>query len=426
MRAVRQEKGAEVYIGVDFGTSGCRAACIDDEQLLSESSVSYPGNAQPEDWKVALQEVLQGIPERTRASRICINGTSSTVLLCNDDGEILAGPLMYNYACGDAAVQRARAIIPSPQHVAGAPTSTLPKAFELLHSTEQTSNAHLLHQSDWLSSLLHGHVDITDYHNALKLGFDVEALEWPSWLTKQADLARVLPRRVLTPGEEVANVSTQAADWSGLPTSCMVVAGTTDSIAAFLAAETSEPGEAVTSLGSTLAVKMRSLTRVDDAQFGIYSHRLGSQWLVGGASNSGGAVLRQLFGDSRVAELSEKINPEESSGLDYYPLCKPGERFPICDPNLPACLQPRPDDDAKFLHGVLEGMSRIEAQGYGLLAKMGAGQVKNVTTAGGGSKNEVWRRMRERYLKVPVTAASWTEAACGSALLAREGKDIVG
>ena len=48
----------------------------------------------------------------------------------------------------------------------------------------------------------------------------------------------------------------------------------------------------VTSMGSTLAVKMLSTTRVDDSDRGIYSHRLGDLWLVGGASNVGCAVLR--------------------------------------------------------------------------------------------------------------------------------------
>lgn len=47
----------------------------------------------------------------------------------------------------------------------------------------------------------------------------------------------------------------------GLPSSCQVVAGTTDSIAAFIAANATEPGHAVTSLGSTLAIKMLSEVR---------------------------------------------------------------------------------------------------------------------------------------------------------------------
>lgn len=36
----------------------------------------------------------------------------------------------------------------------------------------------------------------------------------------------------------------------------------------------------VTSLGSTMAVKLLSTERVDDARFGIYSHRLNDTWLV--------------------------------------------------------------------------------------------------------------------------------------------------
>ena len=58
-----------------------------------------------------------------------------------------------------------------------------------------------------------------------------------------------------------------------------------DSIAAFLAVgiDPSELGVAVTSLGSTLAVKLLSDSRVDDAATGVYSHRLGDTWLVGGS-----------------------------------------------------------------------------------------------------------------------------------------------
>lgn len=51
--------------------------------------------------------------------------------------------------------------------------------------------------------------------------------------------------------------------------------GTTDSIAAFLAAGVSTPGKAVTSLGSTLALKLLSTTRVDDASSGIYRYACG-------------------------------------------------------------------------------------------------------------------------------------------------------
>jgi hypothetical protein len=79
----------------------------------------------------------------------------------------------------------------------------------------------------------------------------------------------------------------------------------------------------------------------------------GDSWLVGGASNSGGAVLRQLFSDQQLTDLSAGIDPSVASPLDYYPLPAPGERFPVNDPQLQPRLEPRPADDALFLHGEL-------------------------------------------------------------------------
>ena len=48
-------------------------------------------------------------------------------------------------------------------------------------------------------------------------------------------------------------------------------------------------------------------------------------------------------------------------------------------------------------------------------------QYLQVHTAGGGSKNPAWIRIRERKLGVPVVASTQTEAAYGSALLAQQG-----
>lgn len=54
-----------------------------------------------------------------------------------------------------------------------------------------------------------------------------------------------------------------------------------DSVAAFIAADTREEGVAVTSLGSTLAVKLLSKKRIDAFKCGVYSQRLGDVWLAG-------------------------------------------------------------------------------------------------------------------------------------------------
>lgn len=115
----------------------------------------------------------------------------------------------------------------------------------------------------------------TDWNNALKLGFDVHALAFLPGLSGQP-FSPALPHTVLQPGATAARVAPRAAAATGLPPTCEVAAGTTDSIAAFLAAGPAAVGDAVTSLGSTLAIKLLSDRPVDDGRYGVYSHRLGA------------------------------------------------------------------------------------------------------------------------------------------------------
>lgn len=132
-------------------------------------------------------------------------------------------------------------------------------------------------------------------------------------------------------------------------------------------------------------------------------------------------MLRAHFTDDQLVELSQHIDPEKPSGLDYYPLLKAGERFPVNDPHLEPRLTPRPDSDVEFLHGMLEGIASIEARAYSLLTELGADPLTKVYTAGGGSRNPVWTRIREKKLGVPVVASTQVQAAYGSALLAQQG-----
>ncbi len=45
------------------------------------------------------------------------------------------------------------------------------------------------------------------------------------------------------------------------------------------------------------------------------------------------------------------VAADAPTGLDFYPLASPGERFPVNDPGLAPRLEPRPEDDALFLQG---------------------------------------------------------------------------
>ena len=144
----------------------------------------------------------------------------------------------------------------------------------------------------------------------------------------------------------------------------------------------------MTSLGSTLVIKLLSETPVEDSSRGIYSHRLGDRWLVGVASNVGCAVLRQEeFSDDELKVLSNAIDPSVDSPYKYYPLTKIGERFPKNDPNKNPVLTPKPMKEQsgesvvcrqRYLHGILQGISEIEKEGYAALQELGATPVTEV------------------------------------------------
>jgi sugar (pentulose or hexulose) kinase len=425
------------HIGFDFGTSGARTCVISQDKTIAwEQHITYPNPAQqtPQDWRFALHTLLSTLPKDIAAQlqSLTIDGTSGTVLLCDESLEPVSPALLYHDDRAKQQAEQLKTVAPKGNIVCTA-TSGLAKFLWLTaprpsagqvsggvpFTDAQQSNFHLaayfLHQADWLTALLSGQPGISDYHNALKTGYDVEQLCWPNWVLALPH-AHLLPQ-VLAPGAVIGHIQPAIAEHFGINHQCTIHAGTTDSSAAFIAAEVDDLGVGVTSLGTTLVLKQLSTQRIEAPEYGVYSHRYGNLWLVGGASNAGAGVLRHYFDDAQLAALSEQIDPLQDSPLDYYPLIKPGERFPIDNARFAPRLEPRPDSDVEFLHGLLQGLAHIETAGYAKLAELGSPTLKRVVTNGGGAKNIAWRKMRERLLGVPVSTAEHCEAAYGSALL---------
>jgi len=412
------------HLGLDFGTSGARACVLDAAGTIAhQDRIAYPDPIEqsPLQWREAMLSLLRRLPASlaSRLHNLVIDATSATVLVCDAELTPVSHALLYSDTRAADEAQELEKIAP-PGHTVCSAASGLAKFLWLTRHGDLPEAAHFLHQADWLAALLTGTGGVSDYHNALKTGYDAERLCWPDWVLSLPH-SHLLPR-VVAPGAVLGPLSPALAEHFGLNPSCIVRAGTTDSIAAFIAAGASEPGAAVTSLGTTLVLKLLSTRRVEAARYGVYSHRYGSLWLAGGASSAGGGALRQFFTDTQLEALSRRIDPSADSALDYYPLPRAGERFPVNDPALPPRVAPRPADDAQYLHGLLQGLSRIEAAGYAKLAELGATPLKSVASCGGGANNPAWARMRERMLGVPVTTARHAEAACGAAMLAMRGE----
>ena len=402
-----------LVLGIDLGTSGVRIAVIDSSCVLlqSESAPYQIGLINPFDWRERCCTLIGRIkPDfRHRLKAIAVDGTSGTLLACDQQGLPLAEALPYSFACPNFNAQL-QAL--SPQ---GGPASSASGSLaRALHLVDQHQTPLLLrHQADWINGWLLDDWSYGEEGNNLRLGWDLSKSAWPDSFTSQP-WWDALPE-IRASGSVLGLLSPQRAIDLDLPKDLLVVAGTTDSNAAVLTAD-ADDDEGITVLGSTLVLKRFTDQPLSPGP-GTSTHRVGGRWLSGGASNAGAAVLKQLFPGIDLAELSRQIDPDQNSGLQLRPLPKCGERFPVDDPHLEPILTPRPVSDSLYLHGLLEGLTQIEHAGWQRLTSLGADPPGKIVTLGGGARNPQWRRLRERQLGVPIRSCN-TPPAAGVARLA--------
>ncbi|MFN9644220.1 MAG: FGGY-family carbohydrate kinase [Cyanobacteriota bacterium] len=411
-------------LGVDFGTSGIRVAVNDPMgETLVENGSPYPGPFEdPEAWRSGILALIRHLPSELRRNigALALAGTSGTLLLCHEDGTLLEGSLgqalPYHRSCPDQ-VPEVRRLLGVTSHPASQASGSVARALSLLERSRDlnpTSALLLRHQADWVMGWLLGTWRWGEEGNNLRLGWDLLNQRWLGSLPS-APWAGALPQ-IVASGSVLGTVAPPVASTLGLPATCLVVAGTTDANAAVLAADPSD-ADGLTVLGSTLVIK-QMVPEPLQAE-GVSCHRLNGRWLVGGASNTGAGVLSRFFSAEQLAELSRQIDPRSPSPLILRPLLDRGERFPVDDPLLEPILEPRPVSDASFLQALLEGIARIERQGWQRLRALGAPPIQRVITLGGGARNSCWRQMRQRILGVPVLNRPHLSAARGMARLAQ-------
>ena len=401
-----------LVLGIDLGTSGTRIAVLDERKtILHSQSCRYrTGLTKPEDWLQGCGELIRAIPDglRARLVALAVDGTSGTLLACRPDGAPISRALSYAEAF-PAQLGHLRQLVPEDGPAAST-SSSLARGLHLIQ--QHGSNLLLRHQADWLNGWLMNDWRWGEEGNNIRLGWDLAQDAWLPGLVEQG-WSQALPE-IRPSGSTLGRLAVERAVDLGLPAKLKVIAGTTDSNAAVLAADPGE-NDGVTVLGTTLV--MKRFTERPIRGPGITRHRVGGRWLCGGASNTGGGVLNRFFDDELIKELSRQIDPETDSGLSLRPYPGPGERFPVDDPDLQPVLEPRPVSDALYLHGLLEGLAAIEQQGWHCLTKLGAPPPARVISLGGGARNPQWRRLRERRLGVPVVSC-FDPPAAGVARLA--------
>ena len=404
-----------LVLGIDLGTSGVRIAIINTKKkLLFTSSKTYSqGLTKAEDWKNSLTTLILKIPNSLREKLVScsVAGTSGTLLACKKNGEPIGKALPYFLSCSEYSHEVEKLFT---KECAGSSMSgSVGRALRLL--ALYGNEIILRHQADWISGWLINNWEYGEEGNNIRMGWEISNSSWPVNF-KNLKWLKCLPK-IIPSGRIMGKICNKKANELSLPNKLQVIAGTTDSNAGVLATFPNN-NDGITILGSTIVIKKfvnKPLTGE-----GISNHKLLGNWLSGGASNTGAALLLDFFKLEYIEELSKQINPNKPTGLNLLPLSSQGERFPIDDPNIKPRLEPRPVSDSLFLHALLEGLARIEAKGWKKLNELGADLPQQIITIGGGAKNITWKKIREKEIGIPIKICNRPPAA-GVASIALQG-----
>jgi len=423
-----------MWLGFDLGTQSVRVMAVSESGgVLGQSSQPLNSRRQgarheqdPEAWWRAVVRVSRAVLADLPTSSIrglAVAGTSGTILLCDRLGNVLTSGLMYDDVRATDEAQQINEIGDTVWDSLGyrmQPSWALPKLLWLLREhPDLIFHARLAHQADFINRRLAGCEVASDSSNVLKTGYDLVSEQWPRKVLEALGVPDQVMPSVVRPGTPIGEVCAEAAETTSIPAGTPIIAGMTDGCAAQISSGALQVGSWSSVLGTTLVLKGVSTALVRDPAGVVYSHRSpDGNWLPGGASNTGAAVLAQRFPSRDLDRLSVQAAERELTSVIAFPLVGRGERFPFVAPDAEGFVLGDVTDEIDFFAAALQGVSFVERLCFDYVDMLGASVGGDVSLTGGGARNHYWCQLRADVLGWSVRLPEVAEPAFGMAVLA--------
>ncbi len=424
------------FLGIDIGTQGARVLLLDETgQQLAAKEESFPfteslrEEQSPALWWDSCCRIIPALISQVK-NQININqvkaasvtSTSGTIIPVDHDYNPLHPAIMYSDSRSGPEAAFCREIAKNEINsgfTAFSPSCGLPKMrWFLNHFPDRASKLFkFIHASDFITGRLCGAYAITDFTNAMKSGYDLHRYEWPGYIAEKIGIRQDWLQQVRPSGEPLGTLRPDlAAEW-GLPQSLIVTTGMTDGCASQVASGAVNPGQWNTTIGTTLVIKGVTREEIIDPSGVIYNHRHPSGlWMPGGASNTGADWVNSFFSAEDLDKLSQLAAERLPAKSVAWPLLQKGERFPFVAPEAFG-FWPEDDKVEKFT-ACLEGVAFIERYAYERIASLSDEKPERIFSAGGGSNNDTWLRIRSNVIGLPVCKMKNVSGAAGAAILA--------
>ncbi|MFY0255182.1 FGGY-family carbohydrate kinase [Chitinophaga sp. 30R24] len=425
------------FIGIDIGTQGARVVLVNqDGHLLGaadrvfEVTARFRVEQDPQEWWDTCLKLLRQVCKEVGAvndlllvSAITVTSTSGTVIPLDKDFQPLHGAIMYSDGRSVKEAERCRDVATAfgaRGYTAFNTSCGLPKMLWYLNSYPGKKE-HIrlfVHAADYITGKLSGNFSTTDYTNVLKSGYDLHQLKWPAYVTEQLYIPEEWLQQVVPSGTPIGYLQPFLAAELGLPPTVRITVGITDGCASQVAAGAVEPGNWNTTIGTTLVVKGVTYTEIEDPEGALYCHRHPEGlWMPGGASNTGADWVSVLFSGEEINVLSGKAADLVPTSYFSWPLLQQGERFPFVAPQAKGFM---PEDISRelLLAANMEGVAYIERYAYERIKELSGEKIEKICTAGGGSNNDIWLKIRSNILNLPVYKMKHVTGANGAAVVA--------
>ena len=446
-----------LLIGLDIGTSGCKASIFDETgRLIASARREYPVDIPRPSWveqdaeqvwslaKEAMREAsaMAGDPAEIRALGLSVQGEA--VIPVDRSGRALRPAILgmdtrtveqNNWLEERFGNQRLFQRTGMPIHT----INTLPKLLWLKqHEPEIWKSAwRFLLYEDFLIYKMTGQPAISRCLASRTQLYDLNRDGWSEEILAALELEPSRLATVFPSGTVIGVMSTVLAKELGLPNPPLVATGGHDQACGSLGVGLTRPGLSMVSTGTAEVVEVAlgtpTLTpELFAGNISCYAHVIPGLYLAMALNHSGGLVLR-WFRDTFCQDEAARA---QASGEDAYDLIfRDASTIPspvLLLPHFSGSGTPTFDTLSKgALVGLTFGTTRadvaraiLEGLTFELrynLEVLQAGGVKidQLRAIGGGAKSELWLQLKADITGLPVAVPRVTEAASwGAAALA--------
>ena len=447
-------------LGIDIGTSGCKALLIDAEGAVLASSTATYGLSQPRPgwteqdpalWiEGARQSVASVLAERgdVEIAGIGLSGQMHGLTPLDEAHRVLRPALLWNDQRNGAEcaeiTERAGGLeallrLTNNRMLVGYTGGKI--VWMRDHEPELYAKLrHVVNPKDYLRLVLTGEI-ATEVSDASGTGlFDVRKRAWSGELLDRLDIDPALLPACHESQIVTGRVNRSGAALFGLPEGIPVVGGGGDSVIQTLGSGVMMPGELQTTIGTAgiVASALEAPEGNPDGRLQVFCNVAPDSWHCMGVSlNAGGAMswFRDKMG--ALGQGAEKLSFDEivaraaaspvgAKGLFFLPYLY-GERCPHPDPIARGAfvgLTAR-HDGGDLSRSVMEGVTYALRDIHGLMQRIGM-QHSVIKASGGGARSALWRQMQADLFdcEVVTTEGAAEGGAFGAALVAGVGVGI--